>query len=82
IYGFAGATASKIAIEKKKVVFLLFQIDSQPDMFMVTARTHRDINVDLNKVMSKIGGGGHKYAAAGRIPARKEDVVVKLAEDL
>ena len=82
IHGYAGATASKIAIEMKKVVFLLFRVDTQPDVIMVTARAHRDINVDLNKVMNKIRGGGHKYAAAGRIPVGREDMVVKLAEDL
>jgi RecJ-like exonuclease len=82
IYGHAGTTASRIAIEKRRVVLLMFKVQNQPDMWMITARTHRGINVDLNKIMKKLNGGGHKYAAAGRVPVGKEEMVMMVAEDL
>jgi RecJ-like exonuclease len=82
IYGYAGATASKIAIERKKMVFLMFKVSSHTDMWMITARAYRNSDVDLNRIMKKLNGGGHKFAAAGRVPVGKEEVLMNMLEKI
>jgi RecJ-like exonuclease len=78
IDGYAGAVASKLAIEKKKVVLLMFRVANQPNMWIMTARAYRSVDVNLDEVMKSFNGGGHKYAAAGRIHEGQEEAVLKV----
>jgi len=64
LVGRAGSIASRMAIENKKAVFLIYGNSKT----IITARSHRDLDINIGKIMHKYyNGGGHKYAGSGNI---------------
>lgn len=64
LIGRAGSIASKMAIENRKAVFLIYGNSKT----IITGRSHRDIDINIGKIMHKyFNGGGHKHAGSGNM---------------
>lgn len=75
--GRAGSIASKMAIENKKAVFLIYGNSKT----IITGRSHRDVDINIGKIMHKYyNGGGHRYAGSGNIGY--DDNVARLIKEI
>jgi len=73
LVGRAGSITSKIAIENKKAVFLIYGNSKT----IITARCHRDVDINIGKIMHECyNGGGHKYAGSGNTKNYDIDAIV------
>jgi c-di-AMP phosphodiesterase-like protein len=73
--GVVSATATSLAIKFKKPVFLIYPVDNH---MVITARSHRDNDINLGKLMERFSGGGHRVAASGAV--RDEKDIGKIAD--
>lgn len=73
--GVVSATATSLAIEFKKPVFVIYPVENY---MVITARSHRDNDINLGKLMERFSGGGHRVAASGAV--RDEKDIGKIAD--